>query len=84
MLEVLLGLRRDISHSSFPLEFNDELSGCAHPVTIGQSAAVEEGMPSKPQLHRVALTRPMTGPALRRGRCVIARHRALATKMVAT
>lgn len=44
MFEVLLGLRRDISHPSFPLEFDDELPGCAHPVTIGQSAAVEEGI----------------------------------------
>ena len=52
MLEVLLGLRRNISHSSFPLEFNDELPGCAHPVTIGQSAVVEEGILNKPQLHR--------------------------------
>ena len=52
MLEVLLGLRRDISHSSFPLEFDDELPGCAHPVTIEQSAAVEEGRLCKPQLHR--------------------------------
>jgi hypothetical protein len=43
MLEMLLGLRRDISNSSFTLEFEDELSGCAHPVTIEQSAAVEEG-----------------------------------------
>ena len=39
MLEVLLGLRRDIPNSSFPLEFDDELPGCVHPVTIGQSAA---------------------------------------------
>ena len=53
MLEVLLGLRRDISHSSFPLEFDDELPGCAHPVTIEQSAAVEEGILDKPQLHRL-------------------------------
>jgi hypothetical protein len=52
MLEVLLGLRRDLSNSSFPLEFNDELPGCAHPVTIGQSAVVEEGILDKPQLHR--------------------------------
>ena len=49
MLEVLLGLRRDIPHSSFSLEFDDELPGCVHPATIGQSAAVEEGMLCKPQ-----------------------------------
>ena len=49
MLEVLLGLRGDISHTSFPLEFDDKLPGCAHPVTIEQSAAVEEGMLCKPQ-----------------------------------
>ncbi len=34
MLEVLLGLRRDIPISPFPLEFGDELPGCAHLVTI--------------------------------------------------
>jgi hypothetical protein len=49
MLEVLLGLRRDIPNSSFSLEFDDELPGCVHPATIGQSAAVEEGMLCKPQ-----------------------------------
>ena len=47
MLEVLLGLRRDITNSSFPLEFDDEMPGCVHPVTIGQSAAVEEGILDK-------------------------------------
>ena len=36
----------------FPLEFDDELPGCAHQVTIEQSAAVEEGGLCKPQLHR--------------------------------
>ena len=54
MLEVLLGLRRDIPNSSLSLEFDNELPGCAHPATIVQSAAVEEGMLRKPQpgLHR--------------------------------
>ena len=44
MLEVLLGLRRDIPTSPFPLEFGDELPGCAHLATIAQSAAVEDGI----------------------------------------
>ena len=39
MLEVLLGLRRDIPFSPLPLEFGDELSGCAHFLTIGEFAA---------------------------------------------
>jgi hypothetical protein len=52
MLEVLLSLRRDITNPSFSLEFDDELPGCLHPVTIGQSAVVEEGILDKPQLHR--------------------------------
>jgi hypothetical protein len=52
MFEVLLGLRRDIAHSSFPLEFDDKLPGCVHPATIEQSAAVEEGILDKPELHR--------------------------------
>jgi hypothetical protein len=39
MLEVLLGLRRDISTSAFPLEFGDELSGDAHVPMIGEFAA---------------------------------------------
>ena len=56
MLEVLLGLRRDISHPSFPLEFDDELPGCAHPVTIEQSAAVEEGMLCKPQAYTASFS----------------------------
>jgi hypothetical protein len=34
MLEVLLGLRRDIPFAPLPLEFGDELSGCAHPEII--------------------------------------------------
>ena len=36
MLEVLLGLRRDIPTSPFPLEFGDELSGYAHLGMIGE------------------------------------------------
>ena len=38
MLEVLLGLRRDIPTSPFPLEFGDELSGYAHSGMIGEWA----------------------------------------------
>ena len=39
MLEVLLGLRRDIPISPFPLEFGDELSGYAHLAMIGEFAS---------------------------------------------
>ena len=83
-VEVPLGLRRDISHPSFSLEFDDELPGCAYPVTIENRLPSKRAIECKPQLHRVAFTRRMRGPALRKGRGVIVRHRALATKMVAT
>src|SRR6476646_3771141 len=45
MLEVLLGLRRDIPTSPFPLEFGDELPGCTHPMLIGQSAVWHRPLP---------------------------------------
>ena len=38
MLEVLLGFRRDIPTSPFPLEFGDEPPGYCHSSSIGQLA----------------------------------------------
>ena len=46
MLEVLLGLRRDIPTSSFPLEFGDKLSGYSHLSMIGEFAAPASGRPA--------------------------------------
>jgi hypothetical protein len=37
MFEVLLGLRRDITTSPFPLEVGNELSGYTHRLRIGET-----------------------------------------------
>ena len=44
MIEVLFGLRRDIAHPSFPLQFDDELPGCPHPATIEQVGRRRRGL----------------------------------------
>ena len=51
MLEVLLGLRRDLATSPFPLEFGDELISCAHLLTVEGNRLLSKMKSDKPQLH---------------------------------
>ena len=45
MLEVLLGLRRDVPLTPFPLEFGDKLSGDGHALTIEETGHPGSGTP---------------------------------------
>jgi hypothetical protein len=51
MLEVLLGLRRDLATSPFPLEFGDELISCAHLLTVEGNRLLSKMKSDKSQLH---------------------------------
>jgi hypothetical protein len=51
MLEVLLGLRRDLATSPLPLEFGDELINCAHLLTVEGNRLLSKMESDKPQLH---------------------------------
>jgi hypothetical protein len=51
MLQVLLGLRRDIPASPLPLKFGDKLSGCAHLMTVEGNRPPSMIEMDKPPLH---------------------------------